>query len=274
MERNSLKEANRIVVKIGTSTLTYDNGKLNYKRIESIARVLSDLQNQGKQIILVSSGAIGIGAAKMQLTHKPETTDEKQAAAAVGQCELMHVYSRAFSDFGHLVAQMLLTRDIIEDENRKENVVNTFNELLLKGIIPIVNENDSVSVEEINFGDNDALSAIVSTLTGADLLLILSDIDGFYDSNPRENPDANLIDKVYVIDSNMEHAAGGAGSRRGTGGMQTKIHAASIATDANINTVIANGQYPELIYNILDGEKIGTLFVGKNKTVRGGTDNG
>jgi len=261
MERERLKNARRIVVKVGTSTLTYDNGKVNYKRIEDLSRVLSDLHNQGREVILVSSGAIGVGINKMKLDKRPETIEEKQAVAAVGQCELMHIYSRAFADFDHLVGQILLTRDILENETGYINVRNTFFTLLRRGIIPIVNENDSVSVEEIRFGDNDTLSAIVSILVEADLLVILTDIDGYYDKDPRLYKDAHLIDKVTCIDEDVMSSAGGAGTSRGTGGMITKLQAAELANSRGIDTVIANGGDPEILYKILDGCNVGTLFV-------------
>ncbi len=261
MERKELCNAKRIVVKVGTSTLTYETGKLNYRRIEALSRVLSDLANQGKEIILVSSGAIGVGADKMKLTKRPASVEEKQAAAAVGQCELMNVYARLFAEYNHLVAQILLTPDVIENQSGKEHVTNTFLALIRKGIIPIVNENDSVAVEEINFGDNDNLSSIVAILVKADLLIILSDIDGLYTANPKEYPDAMLIDKVYEVTEDMEGFCSGAGTKRGTGGMKTKIHAAQKARINGISTVVANGEHPDIIYGILEGNKIGTLFV-------------
>ena len=261
MERENLKNANRIVIKVGTSTLTYNTGKLNYRRFEDLARVISDLQNRGKEIILVSSGAISTGANKMNLAERPETVREKQAAAAVGQCEMMNVYARAFANYNHLVGQILLSPNIFENRTSKNNVINTFEALMEMGIIPIVNENDSVSTDEIKFGDNDALSAIVAVLTNADLLIILSDIDGLYNDNPKENPDAVLIDKVYEITEELERISGGSGSNRGTGGMQTKIHAADMAIKSGINTIVMNGTEPEAIYKVLEGSDIGTLFV-------------
>ena len=194
--RSQVRKCNRIVVKVGTSTLTYDNGNINLTRIEKLTRVLSDLMNSGKEVVLVTSGAVGVGVNKLKLKEKPTSIKEKQAVAAVGQCELMHIYSKFFGEYSHVVGQILLTRDVVEDDHIRENVVNTFETLLENGIIPIVNENDTVAIDEIEnivrFGDNDNLSAIVAQLVSADLLIILSGIDGFYDSDPRKNPDPNL----------------------------------------------------------------------------------
>lgn len=259
--RESLNNSKRVVIKVGTSTLTYDTGKANFSRIDRLARVMSDLVNRGKEVVLVTSGAIGIGGGKLHLKEKPKTTREKQAVAAVGQCELMHIYSRSFSEYGHVVGQILLTRDVVEDEHRRQNVINTFDSLLSKEIIPIVNENDSVSVEEIEFGDNDTLSAIVAKLVNADLLIILSDIDGFYSCDPRKNPDAKMISVIEEITPEIERCAGGEGSNRGTGGMVTKLHAATITASAGVNMVIASGENPEIIIDIINGKDIGTLFV-------------
>jgi glutamate 5-kinase len=270
-KREDLNAADRIVIKVGTSTLTYDTGKINFTRIDKLARIISDLSNQGKEVILVTSGAIGVGVDKLKLPERPKTIREKQAVAAVGQCELMHMYSKFFSEYGHIVAQILLTRDIVSDENCCKNVVNTFETLLEKGIIPIVNENDSVSVVEIRagqkdtFSENDTLSALVSKLIGADLLIILSDIDGFFDSDPRKNPDSKLLSVIKDITPDIESCADGAGTKRGTGGMVTKLKAAKIATKAGVNVVLTNGSHPEAIIDILSGEEIGTVFVGKAK---------
>ncbi|MCX8132048.1 MAG: glutamate 5-kinase [Clostridia bacterium] len=258
--REALKDSRRIVIKVGTSTLTYDTGKVNFTRIDRLARVLSDLSNQGKEVVLVTSGAIGVGVDKLKLKEKPKLIPEKQAVAAVGQCELMHIYSKFFSDYGHIVGQILLTRDAVEDEHRRQNVINTFETLLQKEIIPIVNENDSVSVEEIKFGENDTLSAIVSKLIKADLLIILSDIDGLYESDPRNNPDAKMISVVESITPEIEKSAGGAGTKRGTGGMITKLFAAKIATAADVHMVIASGKNPDIVMDIINGKDIGTLF--------------
>lgn len=267
--RNRIKDVKRIVVKVGTSTLTYDNGSINLSRIEKLTRVLSDIVNSGKEVTLVSSGAIGVGVSKLNLKEKPKDIREKQALSAIGQCELMHIYSKFFGEYSHTVGQVLLTRDVIEDERIKNNVCNTFKILLERKVIPIVNENDTISIDEIenivNFGDNDNLSAIVSLLINADLLIILSDIDGFYDSDPRSNENAKLLDEITEITKDLEKCAGGAGSSLGTGGMATKLMAAKKANSQGIDMVLANGRDPKIILDILEGKNIGTLFVGKNK---------
>jgi glutamate 5-kinase len=256
-----IQTSQRIIVKVGTSTLTYDTGKLNLKRIECLVRVLSDLKNEGRQIILVTSGAIGVGVGKLGLRQRPKTTQEKQAVAAVGQCELMHLYDKLFSEYGHVVAQILLTKDVVEEAHRKRNAINTFNTLLELGIIPIVNENDTVAVEEIEFGDNDTLSAVVGALVNADLLVILSDIDGLYNADPRIDSSAKIIPVVEEITEEIKKLAGGAGSNRGTGGMATKISAAEIACKAGVNMIIANGEDPRILYEIFEGKQVGTLFL-------------
>lgn len=267
--REELKDAHRIVIKVGTSTLTYETGKINFSRIDKLARIISDLSNQGREIILVSSGAIGVGVDRLKLPERPKTIREKQAVAAVGQCELMHMYSKFFSEYGHIVAQILLTRDIVGDERCCKNVVNTFETLLTKGIVPVVNENDSVSIVELKagqkdtFSENDTLSAIVSKLVRADLLIILSDIDGFYDSDPRKNPDSKLLSVIRDITPQIECYADGAGTKRGTGGMVTKLTAAKIATKAGVNVVLTNGSHPETIMDIINGKDIGTVFTAK-----------
>ena len=262
--REQIKECSRIVVKVGTSTLTYDNGNINLTRIEKLTRVLSDLMNSGKEVVLVTSGAVGVGVNKLKLKEKPKSIKEKQAVAAVGQCELMHIYSKFFGEYSHVVGQVLLTRDVVEDDHIRENVVNTFETLLENGIIPIVNENDTVAIDEIEnivrFGDNDNLSAIVAQLVCADLL---SDIDGFYDSDPRKNPDSQLIKTVEEITPELEACAGGAGSSLGTGGMATKLTAAKRATSAGCNMVLANGDNPSILMDITSGKEIGTLFIKK-----------
>lgn len=263
--RDSLTNAKRVVVKVGTSTLTYDNGNVNFTRIDRLAMVLSDLANQGREIVLVTSGAIGVGVGKLKLGERPKTMREKQAVAAVGQCELMHIYSKFFLEYGHIVGQILLTRDVVGNETSRRNVINTFETLLEKGIIPIVNENDSVSVVEVGkkdtFSENDTLAAIVAKLIKADLLVILSDINGLYDSDPKENSCSKLIPTIESITPDIEKCAGGAGTKRGTGGMTTKLNAAKIATSAGVNMVIANGSNPETIMDIINGKEIGTLFV-------------
>ncbi len=261
--RNSFSDANRIVFKVGTSTLTHDNGKVNIRRVEALARVLSDLHNAGKDIVLVSSGAISVGVAKSGRTERPKAVPHRQAMAAIGQCELMYLYDKLFSEYNNMVAQVLITADVVEHPLRKQNAQNTMETILELGAIPIVNENDTVSTEEIEFGDNDTLSALVAELIGADLLVILSDIDGLYDADPHKNADAKLIAQVEKIDESIEALAGGAGSKHGTGGMATKISAAKIATAAGIGMVIINGNAPEKIYDLLEGEQIGTYFCAK-----------
>ena len=263
--REKIKEAKRIVVKVGTSTLTYENGNINLGRREKLTRILSDIVNAGKEVTLVSSGAIGVGVNKLKLKEKPSSIREKQAVAAVGQCELMHIYSKFFGEYSHIVGQVLLTRDVIEDDHVRNNVCNTFETLLEKKIIPIVNENDTVSIDEIEnivrFGDNDNLSATVASLINADLLIILSDIDGFYDSDPRSNDSAKLLSTITEITPELEECAGGAGSNLGTGGMITKLAAAKTATNSGVDMILANGSEPDVIREILNGEDIGTLFV-------------
>lgn len=254
---------NKIVVKVGTSTLTHPTGALNLARIESLVLVLSDLLNAGKKIVLVSSGAVSAGVAKMNLDHRPRTIEEKQAMAAVGQSELMKIYDRFFSTYGHTVGQILMTRDVIDNPVRRHAAENTFNQMLELGCVPIVNENDSVSSEEIKFGGNDTLSAYVSLVCGAELLVNLSDIDGLYDRDPRKDPEARLIKKVDVIDDSVLAMAGGAGSERGTGGMAAKIGAAKIACDAGIPMIIANGTDPHVLYDILALKDVGTYFAAK-----------
>ncbi|MGL4760215.1 MAG: glutamate 5-kinase [Sarcina sp.] len=266
----SIKDAKRIVVKVGTSSLTHKNGNINLGSIEKFARVLSDLQNMGKEMILVSSGAVGVGVSRMGLKEKPSTTKGKQAAAAVGQCHLMNIYSKFFSEYGHLVAQVLLTRDVIEDDRMRSNVCNTFDTLLEQGIIPVVNENDTVSIDEIenicNFGDNDNLSAIVALLTNADLLVILSDIDGFYNGDPRKDKNAKLISEIEEITDEVRACAGEAGSSLGTGGMRTKISAAEKVVSRGISMVLANGENPSILRDILvEDRKVGTLFIGRKE---------
>ncbi|MCL2033630.1 MAG: glutamate 5-kinase [Oscillospiraceae bacterium] len=258
---NCFQEAKRIVVKVGTSTLTYETGMINIRRIEKFVKVLADLKNSGKQVVLVSSGAIGVGVGKLGLFEKPKDTPAKQAAAAVGQSELMQIYDNAFSLYNHTVAQILMTKDIVESSKRRTNVINTFEQLLSMNVIPVVNENDSVSTEEIEFGDNDTLSAVVAKLVGADALVIMSDIDGLFDGNPRDRENAKLIPVVKKIDKRIETMASGTGSRRGTGGMITKIQAAKIATAAGIDVAVISGENPYTLYKLFDGEAVGTHFV-------------
>ncbi len=250
----------RIVVKVGTSTLAHKTGRLNIRRIEKLCKVLSDLKNAGNEIILVSSGAIGMGVGKLGLSERPGDIPTKQAAAAVGQCELMYTYDKLFTEYSHNVAQILITAPDIENDDRKINFHNTLQRLLELGTIPIINENDTVSTEEIEIGDNDTLSAVVTANIGADILILLSDIDGLYDKDPHLNPDAHLIEYVEKIDDKIIALAGGSGSRLGTGGMITKLKAAQIATEAGCDMVIANGSNPELLYDIIEGKNIGTRF--------------
>ena len=257
---NSFKDARRIVVKVGTSSITYDTGMVNIRQIEKLCRILADIKNSGREVVLVTSGAIAVGASKLGLKHKPRTIPEKQAAAAVGQCELMYIYDKHFIEYHHKVAQILLTRDIIDSDERRGHAVNTMETILEQGVIPIVNENDSVSVEEIRIGDNDTLSALVASLVHADALILLSDIDGLFESDPHENPDAEIIPCVTAIDRHIEAIAGGAGSSRGTGGMATKIAAAKICFDAGCTMAIINSNRLEGIYDLLEGRQVGTIF--------------
>ena len=258
-------KAKKIVVKVGTSTLTHGTGLINIRRLERFVKTLADLKNSGRDIILVSSGAIGVGVGKLGLSQRPQDTPSKQAAAAVGQCELMYLYDKLFSEYNHAVAQVLLTRDVVELPQRKGNCVNTFRRLLEMGVIPVVNENDTVAVEEIEFGDNDTLSAMVAVLAEADALVIMSDIDGLYDGDPRKNPEAKLIPEVDEVTGETLALAGGVGSSRGTGGMVTKLHAAQIACPAGVEMAIVNGSDPEILYRLLDGERVGTCFHGKER---------
>lgn len=253
----------RIVVKIGTSTLAHSTGRLNIRRIEELCKVLSDLKNAGHEIILVSSGAIGMGVGKLSLNKRPEDIPTKQAAAAVGQCELMYTYDKLFTEYNHNVAQLLITAPDIEDGVRKLNFHNTLERLLELGVLPIVNENDTVSIDEIEIGDNDTLSAIVTANVNADLLVLLSDIDGLYDSDPHKNKDAKLIETVSEINDDIMKLAGDKGSALGTGGMITKLNAAKIATSAGCEMVIANGENPCVLYDIAEGKKVGTRFLKK-----------
>lgn len=257
----------RIVVKVGTSTLTHASGALNLRSMEHLVRVLSDLKNMGHSIILVTSGAIGVGVQKLRLPGRPTELRLKQAAAAVGQCELMHLYDKFFSEYSVTVGQILLTRDDVEQEAIRENLLRTLHAIIELGVIPVVNENDSVSHEEIEcrdhiFGDNDTLSAVVSKLCGADLLVLLSDIDGLYDSDPRENPEAKLIPQVHTLDDSLRASASGAGSSRGVGGMITKLQAAEICMEAGIDMIITNGKNPACLYDIAQGAPVGTRFYG------------
>ena len=249
----------RFVIKVGTSTLTHKTGKVNIARLAKLVSVLADLHNMGHEVILVTSGAVGIGMGRLNLNERPKETKELQALAAVGQGELMFLYDKFFGEFDIVVSQLLFTFDVLENAESRRHLLDTFNQLLSYGAIPIVNENDSVSVEELLNGDNDCLSATVAALTNADMLIMLTDTNGLYDSNPSENENAKLIELVEEITPEIEGLAGGAGSR-GTGGFATKIKAAKIATEAGVPTVVANGAKPTKIYKIINGEKVGTLF--------------
>lgn len=258
-----LKDVKRLVVKVGTSTLTYDTGKTNIRRMHKLVSVLSDIVNSGIEVALVTSGAIGVGVGKLGLKERPSDISGRQAAATVGQCELMFMYDKLFGEYGHTVGQLLITKSDVDSEERRKNLVNTFEKLFDYGAVPIVNENDSVAIDEIVYGDNDSLSAIVAKLINADALIILTDIDGLYDDNPNENEDAKLISQVDEITDELIAVAGGHGSRFSTGGMVTKLHAAQIAMDAGIDTIVMNGAAPESIYKALDGKQVGTFFTGK-----------
>lgn len=258
----------RIVIKIGTSTLTHASGHLNIRRVEALCKTISDVRNASHEVILVSSGAIAVGANKMHLTERPQSVRMKQAAAAVGQCENMFLYDKFFGYYNKTVAQILLNAEDIAQEVKKENLTNTFNALLEQKIIPIVNENDSVSYTEIEskdrlFGDNDMLSAVVAVLVRAERLVIFSDIDGLYEADPRFHPQAKLIHRIEQIDDALYELAGGAGSRRGTGGMKTKLQAAELATRQGIDVTICNGKRPEALHDIIHGVPTGTLFTGR-----------
>lgn len=252
----------RIVVKVGTSTLTHETGKTNLKRVESLVRVLSDLMNMGMEVILVSSGAIGVGVGKLGLSEKPSTTRQKQALAAIGQASLMSIYEKFFTEYGYNTGQVLLTKFVLDDEQRYISAKNAFQTMLDYGVIPIVNENDVISTYEIEFGDNDTLSAYVANLVDADLLVIMSDIDGFYDGNP-SNPESKLIPVIEEITDEIKACAGGEGTRRGTGGMITKLKAAELVCPNGTDMIITNGDCPENLYKIINGEQVGTLFKAK-----------
>lgn len=253
----------RLVIKVGTSTLAHGSGKLNIRRVEWLCRVISDLKNAGNEIILVSSGAIGMGVGKLNLACRPSDMPTKQAAAAVGQCELMYTYDRLFSEYNHTVAQILITGDDIENGLRRTHFVNTLERLLELGALPIINENDTVATAEIAVGDNDTLAAIVAVNSGADLLVLLTDIDGLYSADPKKDKAARLIPQVDEIDDKIRSLAGGAGSSLGTGGMATKIHAAEICTAGGIDMIIARGDNPDVLYDICEGKGAGTRFIGK-----------
>lgn len=255
----------KIVIKVGTSTLAHSTGRINIRRIEQLVKVLSDIKNSGQEIILVSSGAIGMGVGKLSLKERPQDMPTKQAASAVGQCELMYTYDKLFTEYNHIVAQILLTATDVEDEKRRLRVENTLERLLSLHVLPVINENDTVATEEISVGDNDTLSAIVANCAKADMLVILSDIDGLYTADPHKDKSASLISVVEEITPEIESLAGGSGSSLGTGGMATKLKAAKLVTKNGIDMVIANGSDPDILYDILDGQFKGTLFKGRKQ---------
>ena len=257
------KEFKRIVVKVGTSTLTHDTGKTNIRQMKKLVAVLSDIVNSGIEVALVSSGSIGVGAGKIGLEDRPKDTTSKQALSTIGQCELMFMYDKMFSEYGHSVGQVLVTKRNVEQEETRKNLINTFEKLFEYGVVPIINENDAIAIEEIVFGDNDTLSAIVAKLVGADALMILTDTDGLYDKDPNEFEDAKVIPEVDTITESLLEMAGGRGSKFGTGGMITKLQAAQIATEAGIDTTVCSGDKPENLYKVLEGKEIGTLFKSK-----------
>ena len=266
--REALKKAKRIVIKVGTSTITYANGKRNFSQIDRLAREISDLQNQGKEMILVTSGAVAVGVDRMGLPGKPKTIPGKQAAAAVGQGVLMHTYEKFFADYGQIVAQVLITKTEAIDRHRYTNTRNTFMELMRQRVIPIVNENDVVALDELKIGDNDNMSALVAGIVDADLVIILSDVNGLYTANPQTHPDAVIVPEVAEITPEIEASAGGVGSARGTGGMATKIQAAKAATSSGIHLVIASGTEKNAITRVLQGEELGTLFVSRENRLQ------
>ena len=251
----------RIVIKIGTSTLAYPTGQLNIRRVEALCKTMSDIRNAGHELILVSSGAIGMGVGKLGLRSRPQDIPTKQAAAAVGQCELMYIYDKLFSEYHHTVAQLLITADNLTSEIRHTNFTNTLNRLLELGVVPIINENDTVATEEIVIGDNDTLAARVAQSVGAKLLILLSDIDGLYTADPHTNPNAKLIPLVRGLDESIKKLAGVSSTTQGTGGMVTKLRAAELCFDCGCEMVIANGNNPAALYDIVEGKPVGTRFV-------------
>lgn len=268
MERAKIAEAKRVVVKVGTSTITYSNGKINYEKIEKLARIMTDLQNQGKEMILVSSGAGAAGVGRLGLDAKPSTIPGKQACAAVGQGILMHIYERLFGEYGQVVAQVLLTKADMVNRHSYANARNALQKMISWGVIPIINENDVVAIDEFKIGDNDNLSALVASLADADLDILLSDIDGLYTANPKTHPEAKLVSVVEEVTPAIEATAGGVGSKNATGGMLTKLQAAKNAMSAGIALVIANGENLEILRRIMKGEPVGTLFVPRENHLR------
>ena len=253
----------RVVVKVGTSTLAHPTGHLNIRRVEELCRILSDIKNAGHQVILVSSGAIGMGVGKLGLRCRPQDIPTKQAAAAVGQCELMYIYDKLFSEYHHTVAQLLITADNLNNETRHLNFTNTLTRLLELGVVPVINENDTVATEEIVIGDNDTLAAMVAQSVGAQLLILLSDIDGLYTADPHTDPDAKLLPVVRRVDEEIKKLAGVSSTDQGTGGMVTKLRAAEICLSCGCEMVIANGKNPAALYDIVEGKPVGTRFVGE-----------
>ena len=253
----------KITVKVGTSTLTHKTGRLNIRRVEELCKVLSDVRNAGHDVVLVSSGAIGMGVGKLNMSEKPSDMPTKQAAAAVGQCELMYVYDKLFQEHNHTVAQLLITGEDLADQTRHDNFTNTLNRLIELGAIPIINENDTIATSEIAVGDNDTLGALVAASVNSDLFIVLTDIDGLYTSDPRRDPDAKLISEVREITEEMLEGAGGKGSGLGTGGMATKLSAAKIAMEAGVDMIIVNGAAPEIIYDAVEGKAVGTRFIAR-----------
>lgn len=253
----------RIVIKIGTSTLAYATGQLNIRQVEALCKTMSDIRNAGHELILVSSGAIGMGVGKLGLRERPKDIPGKQAAAAVGQCELMYIYDKLFGEYHHTVAQLLITADNLVHETRHQNFTNTLNRLLELGVLPVINENDTIATEEIVIGDNDTLAAQVAQSVGADLLVLLSDIDGLYTADPHNDPDARLLPVVHEVDERIKSLAGVSSTDQGTGGMVTKLRAAEICLDCDCEMVIANGNNPSALYDIVEGKPIGTRFVRK-----------
>ena len=259
------KDTKRIVIKVGTSTLAYRTGMTNIRHMEELVKVLSDIHNSGVQVVLVTSGAIGVGVGKLGLTERPKDTSGKQAAACVGQAMLMFMYDKMFAEYGQTIGQLLITKEDADDVTRRQNLINTFERLFEYGVIPVINENDSVAVEEIVYGDNDTLSAVIAKFVDADALVIMSDIDGLYTGNPNTSKDAQLIPVVEEIDEHILAIAEGAGTSLGTGGMATKVHAAQIATEAGINTYVISSTPISNLYRLIDGESVGTCFMSKKR---------
>jgi glutamate 5-kinase len=268
MKRDDFKNSKRIVVKVGTSTLSYPNGRMNFQRMEKLAYTLSAIRSQNIQVVLVSSGAIGVGAGRLGMVERPKDTSTKQALAALGQAQLMKIYQKLFDGYNQKVAQVLLTKDVMTIPMRHENAQNTLFKLLDLGIIPIINENDTIATDEIEFGDNDTLSAMVAKLVEADLLVLLSDIDGLYSADPKTDSKAQIIRSVIQISPELEQLAAGTANSFGTGGMITKITAAKIALQAGIDTIITNGDEPSILFDVIAGKEVGTHFIAEKATIK------